>query len=187
MTTQGASGKEDGGRVGAILSAVLAHPGDHLLHVDQRIGKSAVGGTAVVCADAYPVLAGEPMEQVARSETLAAEERVEVDEDRAARAISAIAIEVEQVCPARRAVADVRDPLDAAAASGDRREQDASEGGSTAETSGELGTHAVTPVGSEPLVQRALERRTGSLRHATENHQPGRRNDGETQPEPEPG
>lgn len=80
MTTQRASGNEDGGRVGAILGAVLAHPGDHLLHVDERIGKLVIGGTAVVRADAYPALAGEPVEQVARSETLATEDRVEVDE-----------------------------------------------------------------------------------------------------------
>ena len=154
----------------------------------RRIGELVVRGTAVVRADAYPALAGKPIEEVARSETLAAEAGVKVDECRAARSIGAIAIEVEQVCPARRAVADVRDSLDAAAAEGDRREQDASEGGATAEPSDEIGVHAVAPVGSEALVQGALERPGPVLRRSlTEDDQPGRCNHGETQSDPEPG
>jgi hypothetical protein len=96
-----------------------------------------------------------------------------------------IAIQVEQVSPARGAVADVRDPLDTVAAEGDRREQDAGEGGPAAEPSGEIGVHAVTPAGSQALVQGALERRAGPLRPLTEDHEPGRREDGETEPNPE--
>ena len=107
MTARGASREEHGGRVGTVLAAVLAHPADHLLHVDQRIGELRCRTQAVVRADAQPAVAGEPVEQVASSETLAAETEaswVEVDQHWATRTIGAIAIEVEQVSPARGAV-----------------------------------------------------------------------------------
>jgi hypothetical protein len=89
-------------RVDAVLVGVLAHPGDHLLHVDHRVGELR-RKQAVVGADAHPAVAGEPVEQVAGSESLAAEaegSEVEVDERRAVRTVGAIAIEVEQVASA---------------------------------------------------------------------------------------
>ena len=57
---------------------------------------SIASATAVVRADAHPALAGKPMEHVACSETLAADDRVEVDEDWTGGSIGAVAIEVEQ-------------------------------------------------------------------------------------------
>jgi hypothetical protein len=85
--------------------------------------------------------------------------RVQIDERRAARSAGALAVQVEQVSATRRAVAQVRDPLDALATEGDRGEQDAGKGGSTSEPSGEFGIYAVTPIGSKAVVQGVLERR----------------------------
>ena len=73
MTARGASRDDDDGRVGTVLAAVFAHPGDRLLHVDQRIGEPRRRKQAVVRADAHPALAGEPVEQGTCSESLAAE------------------------------------------------------------------------------------------------------------------
>src|SRR5262245_10346580 len=189
MTARGASRDEDGGRVGAVLVAVLAYPGDDLLHVDERSGEPRRRKQAVVRADAHPALARKPVEQGTCPESLAAEaERspMEVNQGWASRRMGAMAVEVEQVSPACGAVADVRDPLDSVAPK-DRREQDAAQGGSTAEPSGELGVHAVLPAGPEALVQGTLERRAGPSRPPVENHEPGRRQDGQTEPDPENG
>jgi hypothetical protein len=167
---------------------MLAYPGDHLLDVDQLIGEFRCGKQAVVRADAHPSVAREPIEQVTCSEVLAAEaeaSRVEVDERWAARKIGALAVQVEPVSPSCRAVAEVRDPLDTVATEGDRRHQNADERRSTAEPSGEPGVHAVTPAGSEALAQGALDRRARLPRSPTEDDKPGRRHDGETEPDPE--
>ena len=58
------------------------------------------------------------------------------------------------------------------------------EGGPAAEPGGEIGVHALAPADSQALVQGALERRAGPLGPLTEDHEPGRREDGETEPDP---
>jgi hypothetical protein len=110
---------------------------------------------------------------------------MEVDECCALRRIGATAIEIEQISPARRAIADVRDPLDTVATEGDRREQDAAEGRPTTDPSTELGVHVVPPAGPEACVQSALYRWACPQRALAEDHQPHRREDGEPEPDPE--
>src|SRR5262249_29461001 len=122
-------------------------------------------------ADADPAVAGEPTEHVVPSETLAPEAEgssVQVDDGWATRTIGAIAIEVEQIPAARGTVGDVRDPLDPAA-------------------TGRLGVNPVTPPGSEAVVQSALDRGAGARRPLSQDEKPGRREHGETGPDPEPG
>src|SRR5262249_32783242 len=158
------------------------YPGDHLLRVDQRGGEAGCREEAAVRADAHPALAGESVEQGACAESFAAEAEgssMEGDERRCARRTGAMTIEGKQVSPTLRAVADVRDPLDRMAPE-DRREQDADKGWSSAKPSGELGVHAVAPVGPEALAQGKLDRGACPKCPPTQHQEPGRRQDGET-------
>ena len=68
----GAARHEDHRRVGAVVLAVLAHPGDHLLDVDQVIGKRRGRTQAVVRADAHPTLAREAVDEGTRLAVLPA-------------------------------------------------------------------------------------------------------------------
>src|SRR5262245_16507018 len=98
--------------------------------------------------------------------------------------MGAMAIEVEEVSPTRRAVADVRDPLDTIAPE-DRREQDAAKGRSTAEPRGALGAHDIAPAVPEALAQGLLDCRACPSRPQAEDHKSDRRQEGQAEPEPE--
>jgi hypothetical protein len=63
VTARGATRHEHHRRVGAVLAAVLPHPGDHLLDVDQVIRKPRGRAQAVVGADAHPALARETVDE----------------------------------------------------------------------------------------------------------------------------
>src|SRR5262245_15967442 len=97
-----------------------------------------------------------------------------------------MAIKVEQVSPPRGAVTDVRAPLDSMAPE-NGREQGAGKRRSSAQPSGALGVHALAPAGPETLAQGTLDRRAGPKRPPAEDRKSGRRQDGETEPDPENG
>ena len=156
VTAGGAARHEDHRRVGAVLVAVLAHPGDHLLDVDQVIGERRGRAQAVVRADAHPALAREAVDEGTRLAVLPAAAKrsaVQVDQRRAARRTGAMAVDIEQVRLPGVAVADVRQPLDVATADEERREQDAAERKAAAQPSGHPASMAVRQPAPRPSLR----------------------------------
>ena len=168
-----AAGHEDDVRIGAVLGPVLAHPGEHLLHIDERIGE--LRAQPVVRADADPSAAREPVEERPRLAALVADaERpaVQVDERRPGARVRPRPIHVEQVRAPRVAVGDVRDSLDSRVRHRERPEEDP-ERQSARCASGQ-------PSGDQRVVDR------GARPHRPQHHddEPGGREHG--QPEPDP-
>jgi hypothetical protein len=167
--------------------AVGAHPGDHLLEVDQVVGVLGGRPQAVVRADTEPALAGEPVEQGEGLAVLAAPvvaTAVQVDQDRAARGAGAVPVQVEEVAAAGVAVGDVGHPLDVAAAAPQRQEQDAGKRQPAAQPRRELGIDGSAPAGAEGLVRGLGERWPGLQPAPGDDGEPGRRQGGQARRRP---
>ena len=110
MTAEGASGEEDLSRVGAVLGAVSRS--QTITFFTSISGSESARGAAVVRADEPSGRRDDGTDGA--SPHACCQPPGEVDGYRATRSVGAIAIEVEQVRPARRR-SGCPDPLDAAA------------------------------------------------------------------------
>jgi hypothetical protein len=98
-----------------------------------------------------------------------------------------MAVDVELIPLARRAVAEVRDPHDVAATVEERREQDAGERQPAPQPGGRLWVDLGPPVSTEPRAQGAVDRGAGPQRSADDDDEPDRRQDGQAEPDPADG
>src|SRR5262245_45900449 len=125
MRTRGGTRHEDRPWVRAILDAVLAHPRQHSLQVDERVGEPRTWKQPIVGADAHPSLAREAIDEREGLAVLPATSKrsaMQMDEDRSAAWARAMTVEIEEIPSPVFAIADVCQPFDIATLEDERGE-----------------------------------------------------------------
>jgi hypothetical protein len=91
--------------------------------------------------------------------------------------MGAMAVEIEQILPARAAVADIAQSFDIATAEEERPEQDAGERKTAALPGGHPRVEAGAPPGAQAFAQGVAECRACPQPPPCDDYQPGRRHD----------
>ncbi len=159
----GTPGDGEVARVAAVLSDVLAHPGDRLLHVDDVSGEGVARREPVVDGDADPALGGEVLHEGEALLVLLADgppAAVHLEQHRGARGSSGRTVDVEKAPLAVVVVGDVALDHDPGAGIAEGVDQRAPRRGQLRR--GRTGVESVLVVGAEGAAQGAL-RDAGAL------------------------